>query len=125
MEKGNSREIWIDIIGALNRLREQRDRRRFDSNTDPRAQLVGEPYNYPSERIQITEIDLESLEFQYDGPVPNRINRQRRSDGGIGERWSDYIFDRCAWYRSFHYNPQSNWGIHINEDCWIKTATEF
>jgi hypothetical protein len=31
------------------------------------------------------------------------------------------IFETCAWYTSYHYSA-SDWGMHIYEDCLIKSA---
>jgi hypothetical protein len=89
---------------------------------DPRAQTVGlDEYNSKPEKIEVIEINWDSIRVQYEGPSP-RPEAREPNNNNIEEDWTDFIFDRCAWYRSFHYQPRTYWGIHIKETCWDETA---
>lgn len=85
---------------------------------------MGEPYDYPAERILVKEIDWDKVNFGYDGEVPEYARRAPEPEE-ITVAWRDTIMERCAWYRSFHYRPLDYWGIHFNQDCWIRIADRF
>jgi hypothetical protein len=117
------RYIW-EIIEALNHLRN--NQRRLDeesSGVDPRKEIVGvEDYDSEAERFEVEELNWEDVAFIFEGEIPRREEVDLESDG---INWSDFIFERCAWYRSYHYGSTKQWGIHLKEECWFRISKKF
>lgn len=117
----NRRNVWEEIIEALNRLREQTERPIYLLEFDPREEIIGiENYRSIAEPFEVKEIDWKTITFGFEGKVPAR--EETNTENIID--WSD-IFEKCAWYRSYHYQPTKLWGIHLKEKCWFNISKEF
>jgi hypothetical protein len=113
------REIWSDIILSLNNLELNKENYR-----DPLVKIVGkDDYYSEAERIELTEIRWEDINILYEGETPISPSEET-SNINVREDWSRFIFEECAWYKSFHYSL-SDWGIHIKEQCWLEIARKF
>ena len=127
MREDRSRQIWEDIVESLQRLHDVGNPRESGildqwRQTDPRNRIVGDAYDFPAEEIEILLIDWDEIEFRYEGPFPERDVYGQEVP--IESAWKEFVFEKCAWYRSYHYGLDK-WGIHINESCWIDIAKKF
>ncbi len=114
-----SRAIWRDVIDSLDRLRETSERRNHIYQEDPRRKIVGTEYDTDAIPLKVEEIDWKSIEIVFEGETPSRNDAWMED---TVDTWSEYNFEKCAWYISYHYMPRDRWGIHIEERCWYETA---
>lgn len=93
---------------------------------------------------KIKEIDWDSIDIEFNDQeewpqeqiCPEReaqADNQKNNYNGCAEEYDRlaeeirgnddaHLFERCAWYQSYHYSPRTFWGIHILEDCLITSA---
>jgi hypothetical protein len=132
-------EIWEDYVRVLDDI----VGREYVGENDNCPHDIDNNNNNNNGRDHITEIftDLTKISWDtlnitieengewekniYNNPDINNKNQEtiyNADPGSIKDDWSNIIIDKCAWYKSYHYQPDDHWGIHIKEDCWIEYA---
>jgi len=116
--------ISDDLINAIENLEKLRSNHAITTSQDhhPIISIV-RPEWYLSESTRILDdIDItwESLNFDRRNDLINDINN-------VDTDSLKDLFERTSsvWYQSYHFNPRSQWGIHIRYDSWLRTAKRF
>jgi hypothetical protein len=115
----------------------------------PQAPSSFKPSEYQTYKLDIKEVNWDKfdVELDDDGEWPDTLKCDDDSQNKelIDQKDSDLnnctkvineyfdglptyneetsIFEKCAWYQSYHYGLK-DWGMHFLEDCWLNIAKE-